>query len=267
MTGTDSNPNGAYPLGFEGVLRKISAHRTQYADITGILPYAAANLPETVAKTVTAGPYIKPEARDRRPVVDLWSKQLEFSQEFEGKSEILVVHGLCIACLRRDAPPPETIALFHTLWRDYRPLLIAQLNMRWLISAATTFGDHGENSTQIKVGSNLEMLFGLFKLYESERLHAGFAPGKPHPFRMDKNLKLPLGMSKYAIAGGDLDQQLLGKLYLNACDDPIMEDLCHTMLNRLISTNKSMFSRFRILRDRRAASRKGPRNNETITET
>lgn len=267
MTGSDSNPNGAYPLGFEGVLRKISAHRTQYADVTGILPYAAANLPEIAATTVTAGPYIKPDARDRRPIVDLWSKQLELSQEFEGKSDILVVHGLCIACLRRDAPPPETVALFHTLWGDHRLLLLEQLNMRWLISAATTFGDHGENRTQIKVGSNLEMLFGLFKLYESERLHAGFAPDKPHPFRVDKSLKLPLGMSKYAIAGGDLDQQLLGKLYLDACEDPIMEDLCHSMLNRLISTNKSMFSRFRHLRERRAANRNGQRRIETITKT
>lgn len=264
MTESDRSSIGAYANGFEGVLTKISDHRTQYTDSTGILAYAAANLAESSNFIVTAGPYIKPEERDRRPIVDLWSKRLELSQEFEGKSELLVIHGLCIACLRRDSPQMETIALFHQLWRDYRPQLLEQLNMRWLISAAATFGDHGQNTTQFKVGSNLEMLFGLYKLYESERLHAGNDPSQPSPFKIDKSLKLPFGLARYAIAGGDLDQQLLGKLYLEACEDAVMEDLCHHLLNRLISTDKSIFARFRILRERRAERRRQQRQNTPL---
>lgn len=264
MTESDRSSVGAYRNGFEGVLTKISDHRTQYADSTGILANAAANLGETAEFIVTAGPYIKPNERDRRPIVDLWSKRLELTQEFEGKSELLVIHGLCIACLRRDSPSEETIALFHKLWCDYRPQLLNQLSMRWLISAATTFGDHGQNPTQLKVGSNLEMLFGLYKLYESERLHAGNEPSQPSPFKTDKSLKLPFGMTKYAIAGGDLDQQLLGKLYLEACDDPIMEDLCHHLLNLLISTDKSVFARLRVLRERRAARKRAQQEKTAL---
>lgn len=267
MTSNDHRPDGAYPNGFEGVLTKISDHRTQYSDTTGILAYAAANLAAVVDFKVTAGPYIKPNVRNRRPIVDLWSKRLELTQEFEGKSDLLVVHGLCVASMRRDSPPVETIALFHRLWRENRPLLLEQLNMRWLVSAATTFGDYGENPTQQKVGSNLELLFGLFKLYESERIHAGNAPEKPSPFKVNKSLKLPFGMTKYAIGGGDLDQQLLGKIYLEACDDPVMEDLCHALLNRLIYTNKSVFARFRILRERRAERKRHlEQDNRKLTD-
>lgn len=261
MTRSDPPAEGAYPDGFAGVLLKISDHRTQYSDVTGILSYAAANLSEIADFTVTAGPYIKPDVRDRRPIVDLWSKRLELSQLFEGQSDLLVVHGLCVASMRRDSPPMETIELFHRLWCDYRKQLLDGLNMRWLISAAVTFGDHGQNTTQLKVGSSLEMLFGLYKLYECERIHAGNAPEHPAPYKVDATLKLPFGLPRYAIAGGDLDQQLLGKLYLDACDDPVMEDLCHHLLNRLISTDKSIFARFRILRDRRAARIKREKQN------
>jgi hypothetical protein len=251
---------GAYAEGFSGVLSKISNHRTQYSDQTGILLHAAAHLDEVIARRVTAGPYIKPDVRDRRPIEDIWSKRLELSQEFEGKSELLVIHGLCIARMRRDAPPPETVALFHRMWRDHGAILIENLNMRWMISAAATFGDHGETEVQRKVGSNLEMLFGMFKLYESERIHAGHAPDEPQGFRRAPALKLPFGLTRYAVAGGDLDQQLLGKLYLEACDDATIEPLAHHLLERLISTPKSLFARLRQLRERRARRRQQENN-------
>jgi hypothetical protein len=260
MSEPTETAQGAYANGFSGVLSKISNHRTQYGDQTGILPYAAAHLSETITRRVTAGPYIKPNQRDRRPIEDLWSKRLELSQEFEGKSELLVIHGLCIASMRRDAPPPETVELFHRIWRDHGEILIESLNMRWLISAAATFGDHGETECQRKVGSTLEMLFGMFKLYESERIHAGHPPETSEGFRRAPELKLPFGLTRYAVAGGDLDQQLLGKLYLEACEDATIEPLCHHLLERLISTPKSLFARLRQLRERRARRRQQENN-------
>lgn len=54
--------------------------------------------------------------------------------------------------------------------------MFEHLDPRWLVSAITTFGDHGSTEVQRRVGQSMTVLFGAMKLYESERRYSGLGP-------------------------------------------------------------------------------------------
>jgi hypothetical protein len=178
-------------------------------------------------------------------------KHRELSKEFDGLPAILHLHGLLIAHLRRRDQPAHCAALFHRLWAEEAPYLLARLDARWLVSAITTFGDHGLTEAQRRVGQSLTVLFGMMKLYETERLYSGATPDQAFAVGKKSARRLPLQMDAYSIVGGGLDINLLGRLWQDAEEDAVIAPLAHHLLDLLIHDPGGVFRRLRIMRARR----------------
>lgn len=126
------------------------------------------------------------------------------------------------------------------------------LNVRWLISAATTFADHGQTGDERALGMGLSVLFDMIKLHDSERRLTGLTGNDP--FRRQGAGRVPgiaFGMQGYSFKGGDLDKVLLARLAQLADRTPRMRALAHTMLNLIMSERRSIFARVQMVKARR----------------
>ncbi|MFY0682471.1 MAG: glycosyltransferase family 2 protein [Thalassovita sp.] len=175
-------------------------------------------------------------------------KYRDLAEEFEGRSALLHLHGLLIANLRRRGQPAHCAALFVRLWAEQGSYLMAHLDARWLVSAVTTFGDHGVTATQRSVGQAMSVLFGMMKLYETERLFSGQKPTDEYEWKRRSASQLAMQMDPYAIAGGGLDVNLLGRLWQEAEPDPVLAPLAQRLLTLLVEDDKTVFRRLRAMR-------------------
>ncbi|MGR3467257.1 MAG: hypothetical protein ACU0CI_05205 [Shimia sp.] len=179
------------------------------------------------------------------------TKRAELSEEFEGRPELLTLHGLLIALLRHDNPPPKAALLFQRLWAEEGAWLIDALDLRWKVSAVATFRDHGTTEAQRKVGLALAVFFNLMKLYETERMFSDKAPGEPWPLRNRQTVPMAMEMFPFAIRTGDLDRNLI--LYLwEECDaaDPVIRPLALHLMEGFNADHRNIFRRFKRLRAR-----------------
>lgn len=178
-------------------------------------------------------------------------KRRSLQQEFEGQPEILALHGLVIANLRKTEFPDQTPALFQRLWAEHGAFLIDRLPLRWLVSAITTFGDHGVNEAQRNIGRALTLMFGMIKLYEFERLYSGHYPSQAFSPEQKVNTPLPLGIPSYSLIGGGLDVALLTRLWSDAQEDPVVQPLACHLLNAINSDPDTLFRRLGEMADER----------------
>lgn len=178
-------------------------------------------------------------------------KYRELAKQFHEAPALLHLHGLLIANLRRNGQPAHTAALFARLWAEEAEYLLTHLDARWLVSAVTTFGDHGQTAEQRQLGQALSVLFGMMKLYETERLYSGRAPERPFTMKERTAKQLAMEMDPYAISSGGLDVNLLGGLWQQAEQDPVMRPLAQRLLSLLIEDDKAVFRRLRTMRGRR----------------
>ncbi|CUH80338.1 glycosyltransferase family 2 protein [Tropicibacter naphthalenivorans] len=177
-------------------------------------------------------------------------KCFQLREELQGQSELVFLNGLLIAHLRKRSYPDHAPTLFQRLWAEHGAHLLAHLNQRWLVSAVTTFGDHGTTPAQRSVGLSLTALFGMMKLYESERLHSGQPPEKP--FTLEKTrAPLPMEMDAYSITNGGLDVNLLARLWQEAEGDQVIAPLAHHLLDLLIHDDRTLFRRLQTMRTRK----------------
>ena len=96
------------------------------------------------------------------------TKILEY--RFQGLPQICYLLGLTISYLRRDTDHTDHARqLFHRLWAEEYPMLLAVLPTRWLISTFQTFMDHGLNENQRSIGTAAFFFCNLMKAYEAER--------------------------------------------------------------------------------------------------
>jgi hypothetical protein len=257
-------PDPTYPGGFPAILRQMAARLDplHFAEGEALPPLDTDLAP------------LKTDMVDRADTADSPSrssfarKRRELADEFHGQPALLLLHGLLVANLRRNEQPPHCAALFQRLWAEDGDWLCAHLDARWLVSAITTFGDHGVTETQRRVGQTLSVLFGTMKLYETERLYSGFAPDAAFPVGKRAARRLPLDMAAYALAGGGLDVNMLGRLWLDAGDDPVIGRPARHLLDRLIHDRSGVFRRLRAMRDDQPAPtaatslrRKAPRRS------
>ncbi|PJE29802.1 glycosyltransferase family 2 protein [Pseudooceanicola antarcticus] len=176
------------------------------------------------------------------------NKIRELSQELAGQPQLLALHGLLIAHLRRRAQPAHCAALFLRLWREEADFLLENLDARWLVSAVTTFADHGATEVQRRLGHGLTVLFSTMKLYETERLHSGTEPWQPFPELNRRPRKLALEMDRYSIHGGGLDANMLGRLWEEARQDALIWPLAQHLLVRLDRDDRNVFRRLQQMR-------------------
>lgn len=178
-------------------------------------------------------------------------KLLEIREELAGCSELCALHGLLIAHLRKSDQPAQTAPLFHRMWAEEHDHLLAQLDPRWLVSALTTFGDHGQTEVQRRVGQAMTVLFGTMKLYESERRYSGLSADRPFALTGKDRGPLPLEMDAFHLPAGGLDVNMLGRLWRDAGEDPVLQPLAHHLLDLLIHDPRTVFRRLRIMRKRK----------------
>lgn len=178
-------------------------------------------------------------------------KHLEIRAELAGHTELTGLHGLLIAHLRKRKQPAHCAALFARLWEEEHAHLLDQLDARWLVSAITTFGDHGLTEVQRNVGQAMTVLFGTIKLYETERRHSGLPADRPFPLKGKDRGPLPMEMDPFHIPAGGLDVNMLGRLWQEADKDTVLKPLAHHLLDLLIHDPRTVFRRLRIMRKRK----------------
>lgn len=210
------------------------------SDLEGLLPAGDCDL-ETLKSQIVQAPKTPPDGFEKRSAQQ---RSAEFQAIFEGQSELTRLHALLIAILRRRAAPPEAQALFMRIWREQGKWLADHLEIRWRISAATTFADCGESADQRALGMGLSVLFDTVKLYESERRVSGHAPETPFE-KADgyQRLGMAFDMQPYALARGDLDKNLLARLWKLAERDDVMFPLARSMLFEVMTDKRSVFAR------------------------
>lgn len=176
-------------------------------------------------------------------------------KELQGLSELCSLHGLLVAHLRKRGFPDHAPYLFHRLWDEHADHLLEHLDSRWLVSAITTFGDHGLTPTQRSTGLALSTLFGAMKLYETERLYSGFTPQQPFPSSKRQKAALPLDMDAYALVGGGLDVNLIARLWQEASEDLVIAPLAHDLLAKLLNDDRALPARLAAMRAEKEAHR------------
>lgn len=237
-----------YPGSFYTLMRMLERKAVPYDNLSD-LPFSTdADLDRLAMETIRATPQ-PDEDFDRQDAV---RKYNALQAEFDGCPQLWLVHAMVIAILRRNNPPEAYRQLFLRIWREQGQDLAAGLPVRWLISAATTFADHGETIEQRLGGQGLSMLFDLIKLHDSERRVStrrndrAFRMRPRRPFRDE----LAFGMEGYSLRGGDLDRIMLARLWRLAENDSLFQPLGFRMLNMVMTDRRTVFARVQQYRKR-----------------
>ncbi|NIZ13704.1 hypothetical protein [Phaeobacter sp. HF9A] len=236
-----------YPGGYYELMRRLEQRQAPFRAPLAVLPEADADLAPYFER-LTDGSAALPEG-DR---CDAPKKMQSLRQQLHGAPEVLALHAMVIAILRRREPPPEAVALFMRLWRDHGARLAALLSARWMIAAATTFADHGETMDQRLGGQGLSLLFDLIKLHESERRLSGRPASKPFRRRTPAEIEEPLAfdLSPYSLRTGDLDKNMLARLWRHAEADAVLRPLGFAMLRMVMSDERTVFARIQKFKKR-----------------
>ncbi len=230
-----------YPGSFYSLLAFLERKELPYDNVGAVLPPPDVDLSLLAGQIIQAQP-IPDDAFDRQ---DAARKFQALLVEFDGQSRLWAVHAMCIAALRRRDPDPRARDLFFRIWRERGAQMADELDVRWLISAATTFADHGQTNEQRLGGMGLSMLFDLIKLHDSERRVSARRNDRPFRRRKDKPFRAPLafGMRAYSLKTGDLDKIMLARLWRLAEADPVLRPLGFRMLRMVMRDPRTVFAR------------------------
>ncbi|SLN34362.1 hypothetical protein TRL7639_01556 [Falsiruegeria litorea R37] len=235
--------NPVYPGGYYSLMRNLEHAERPFQNAHLVMPPADVDLAALARQTVTAEP--------DRPLpegeTDARRKLHALELEFDGDNVLHLLHALTIALLRRRDASEEARQLFLRIWREQGKFLAGTLSVRWMISAATTFGDHGDTIEQRLGGQGLSMLFDLIKLHDSERRQSG--RGNDSGFPRVRGAKprdgLAFDMDPYSLENGDLDINMLARLWRLSEADAVLRPLGFRMLRLVMSDRKTIFARLR----------------------
>lgn len=239
-----------YPGGFWSLMRNRDMRQRPYSNVVDVLPARDADFSVLQEATVES-PTANADDFDKH---DFRGKAASMQVEFAGKSKLLFVHALVIASLRRREAPARAEVLFQRIWAERGVELVQQLNVRWQISAATTFADHGLNMTQRSLGMGLSVMFDMIKIHETERRLSG-QPGR-RPFRRKRGRDIdlmPFDMEPYSLRMGDLDENMLSRLWALSEEDAVIAPLARAMLQLTIADRRTIFARMQRIKKRKKA--------------
>lgn len=175
-------------------------------------------------------------------------KRAALAAELAGFSELALLNAVLISCLRKRSWPDHAPALFCRIWAEHGAALIAELPLRWLISSAITFADHGPTEGDRKVGQSLNLLFSMMKIYEFERTFSGVAPDRPHGIGKRAKAALPMGMQDFSLASGGLDINLLAPIWRDATAAGAVGPIACHLLEALNTDAGTVFRRLSAMR-------------------
>jgi len=234
--------------GFAGLLKALEKRQRRFDGIGDVLPAPECDL-RGMFDRKTAPPVSPPGMMPRYSAARKWVK---LQEEFEGQPEILHLHAMLIAIARRADPPAEALALFFRIWEEHGARLTPLLTVRWLISNATTFADIGKTGDQRACGMALSVMFDMIKLHDSERRLSGQPGRKPFQHvRARKVFPVAFGMPAYSFTGGDLDQNMLARIWQLCERDATIEPLGKAMLHHVMTDPRSIFARVQELKRQR----------------
>jgi len=236
-----------YPGGYYHIMRFLDRKETPFTDPLSLLP------PEDVDLTQLAGRML-PDAPDPTPGdwTDPATKDAEMRHLLAGQSELALLHALTIAILRRRDPPDRARALFLRMWREQGAFLARELPVRWLVSAATTFADHGDTMDQRLGGLGLSMLFDLVTLHDSERRLSGRPNDSGFPrVKGKKRGSMAFDMYAYPLPVGDTDRYMLARLWRYTENDAVLHPLGKRLMHMVMTDPRSIFGRIQRYKKRR----------------
>ncbi len=239
------NNKKIYAGGFHGIVRKFEKKRQPFENPLEVLPPPDVDLMELAQQIIAPSDTLPSPALRYCP----HSKKERLRIELEGQSELHLLHALLISMLRRMDPPDEAKNLFHRIWQETGKSFVKQLSIRWMIAAATTFADHGQTGDQRACGMGLSALFDMIKLHDSERRLSGRRNNRP--FQQTKGAEphsLAFDLRPYAIELGDLDRNLLARLWLFCEKDATIAPLGFHMLQLIMYDRRSIFARMQRLK-------------------
>lgn len=232
-----------YPGGREAMEAFLCSREEPFRNLDTVLPEETPDLDEIRKRII---PDIYGPSRDAITSDAKQKMELLYSI-FAGRSELLALHGMVVAVLRRRDPPERARTIFLEMWRMHGNFLAAALPTRWRIAAATTFAEYGESETERQIGLKLTLIFDLIKLHDSERSLSG-APNdrsfKAKPTILQHSIAF--GLKPYDFDYGDLDLIMLAKLSRDIRQDLIIQPLANRMLQLLMGDKRSIFARVQI---------------------
>lgn len=233
-----------YKGGFAGLLPGPDKRRPYDGMAELLARYEAMGVADLWRMT-TPAPRVKPPRCDTAK-----EKLAELAHEFQGRPMALTVHALTIAAARRQDTPDVAGRLFLALWEETPYDLLDALDMRWRLSAIQTFVDFGTTEIQRRAAARLTTFFQVIKLYEAERLYSRFGPAAIFRVLGQHDGPLPYGLKGYSMRKGDLDRNLLGTLWAEAEEDPLLRPLACRLLNDLNRADEGLFHRLMRMRRR-----------------
>lgn len=235
-------------------LRRLEDAEAPFSAPPADLPGPDDDLAALLQRPVTT-PDGPPEPADFN---DCATRTRNLAREMSGASEAVFLNARLIMHLRRVPPAAGTRTLFFRLWDQMGAMLARELPTRWRVSAAQTFADHGRTETERRLGGEVALLFGLVKLYESERRFSGLGPGQIFPARTPAQAALPLGLDPFALRRGDLPQNLVARLWRQVRTDPAepMALLAAALLVDLAASDATVISRLAAMRSRQNDTRR-----------
>lgn len=234
-----------YPGGADPFLRRYRKSKRPFASPEDYLPPADCDL-NNLKQAIVPPPEVDFQTLERASIA---RRHAEYQNEFEGRSELLYLHSLLIAMLRRNKAPNGATPMFIRLWAEQGAFLCQQLSVRWLVSAATTFGERGETFEQRSAGMGFSILFDTIKLYESERRLSGQAANQPFDIaRRSERCRIAFDMTPFSIKHGDLDRNMLARLWHIADQDDVIRPLADALLQLLMHDTRTAFARVQPLK-------------------
>lgn len=237
-----------YPGGFYHIMRFLDRKEAPFTDPLDVLPPSDVDFAALAARTLPDAPpapdgdWCDPKAKD-----------MEMRHLLAGQSELALLHALTIAILRRRDPPDVARDLFLRMWREQGDLLARELPVRWLVSAATTFADHGDTMDQRLGGLGLSMLFDLVTLHDSERRLSGRPNDSGFPrVKGKKRGTMAFDMYAYPLPVGDTDRYMLARLWRYTENDAVLHPLGKRLLHMVMTDPRSIFGRIQRYKKRRA---------------
>ncbi|TDK43029.1 hypothetical protein [Antarcticimicrobium luteum] len=235
-----SGPETIIPGGLDALSGYFATRDSPYRNVAAVIPRGRLDLePLKTAYLPEMDAPVK-----RRHTDDARKKYAYLRSVLCGHPELLAVHALVIALLRRREYPPRIRKLFLRMWREEGAFLAAHLPARWLVSAATTFAEIGETPQQRLAGQSFALVFDMIKLHDSERRLSGRPNSIPFPQNpVDDRYPLAFDLDPYSMPDGDLEVTILTRLHKMAEADAVFRPLGRRMLNLLMTDNRTVFAR------------------------
>jgi len=169
---------------------------------------------------------------------DVMRQIQSLEKEFLGLPKLHHYHASLIVLIRREADLEKNLQLFFRLWQQEKDWLLANLSLRWLVSAADTFADHDPDPSSAAIAFSTSVLINAVKAYESEKYFLDQSAMNPD-YLKDRvahvqNHLVPLfgGLSCYTIGSDDTLRNMVWRAK-SLGKNSIGEQIFICVLNRL----------------------------------